>query len=275
MHPEITYDDLDWQKLWQNARERKSWTAKGPTDWDKKASSFAKRNSASPFVDLVLQHIPFNEETTVLDAGSGPGTLSLPLARQVKAVTAIDYSKGMLALLNDRATEQDSSNITTILGSWEADWKELNICKHDICIASRSLSVDNLQAALAKLNEYADKYVFVIDRISPTPFDHGAFSAVNRPFRSGPDYIYTINTLYSMNIHPSVNILSLGRETTFTDMKTAMDSYCWMFKDLTAEEEQKLHEYLLANSRPGKNNTLIISRSQPLRWALIWWEKDK
>ncbi len=275
MHPEITYDDLDWQKLWQNAREKKSWTAKGPADWDKKASSFAKRNSASPFVELVLQHIPFNKETTVLDAGSGPGTLSLPLARKVKAVTAIDYSKGMLDLLNERATKQDSRNITTILGSWEDDWKELNISRHDICIASRSLSVDNLQAALAKLNEYADKYVFVVDRISPTPFDHGAFSAVNRPFRSGPDYIYTINTLYSMNIHPCVNIISLGRETTFADMKTAMDSYGWMFKDMTVTEEEKLEEYLIANSRPGKNNNLIIDRSQPLHWALIWWKKDE
>ena len=78
-----------------------------------------------------------------------------------------------------------------------------------------------------------------------------------------------------MNIHPSVTILSLGRESTYADMKAAMDSYCWMFKDLTATEKEKLKQYLLANSRPGKNNNLIISRSQPLRWALIWWEKDE
>jgi SAM-dependent methyltransferase len=274
MHPEITYDDLDWHTLWQNARKKKSWTPKGPGDWDKKATSFAKRNSDSPFVDLVLQRIPLSKETTILDAGSGPGTLSLPLAHKVKSVTAIDYSKGMLEALNDQAKEQGCTNITTVLGSWEDDWKELNIKKHDICIASRSLSVANLQAALAKLNTYANNYVFVVDRINPTPFDNGAFTALNRPFRSGPDYIYTINTLYSMDIHPCVDIISLKKTVSFASMDEALESYRWMFKDLTMEEDRKLREYIQSNSSTGTKGEIIVKRPYPIRWALIWWEKS-
>lgn len=274
MHPEITYDDLDWQTLWQNARKKKSWTAKGPADWDKKAASFAKRNSTSPFVDLVLQRIPLSNESTVLDAGSGPGTLSLPLAHKVKSVTAIDYSQGMLDVLKDLAKVQKRDNITTVLGSWEDDWQELNIKKHDICIASRSLSVNNLQEALAKLNELANNAVFVVDRINPTPFDHGAFEAINRPFRSGPDYIYTINTLYSMDIHPCVNIISLDREVRFSDMEAALESYRWMFKDLSAKEESELTSYILDNSSPEANGEILLKRSRPSRWALIWWKKE-
>ncbi|HID02672.1 MAG TPA: class I SAM-dependent methyltransferase [Desulfobacterales bacterium] len=274
MHPEITYDDLDWHKLWQNARAKKSWTAKGPADWDKKSVSFAKRNNASPFVDLVLQHIPTTPDTTVLDGGSGPGTLSLPLSGKVKSVTAIDYSKGMLEVLNDRAKKQGVTNIRTVLGSWEDDWEALQIKKHDICIACRSLSVNNLREALAKLDQYATRAVFVVDRINPTPFDNGAFEAINRPFRSGPDYIYTINTLYSMNIHPNVTLISLGLETQYSDLATAMESYRWMFKDLTEEEEHILEKYILSNSRTAENGELILKRSHPLRWALIWWEKE-
>lgn len=272
MHPEITYDDLDWHELWQNARAKKSWTAKGPADWDKKSVSFAKRNSDSPFVDSVLQHIPVTRSTTILDAGSGPGTLSLPLASRVDSVTAIDYSKGMLAALNDLARQQGSVNIRTVLGSWEDDWKKLNIKKHDICIASRSLSVANLQSALAKLNDYANDSVFVVDRINPTPFDNGAFTALGRPFRSGPDYIYTINTLYSMDIHPNVNIISLEKTVTFASMDTALDSYRWMFKDLTKEDEHKLEQYIKSNSSAGENGTITVNRSHPSRWALIWWK---
>ena len=274
MHPELTYDDLDWDKLWQNARAKKSWTAKGPADWDKKSVSFAKRNNASPFVDLVLQHIPTTPDTTVLDGGSGPGTLSLPLSGKVKSVTAIDYSKGMLEVLNDRAKKQGVTNIRTVLGSWEDDWEALQIKKHDICIACRSLSVNNLREALAKLDQYATRAVFVVDRINPTPFDNGAFEAINRPFRSGPDYIYTINTLYSMNIHPNVTLISLGLETQYSDLATAMESYRWMFKDLTEEEEHILEKYILSNSRTAENGELILKRSHPLHWALIWWEKE-
>jgi SAM-dependent methyltransferase len=274
MHPEITYNDLDWHVLWQNARAKKSWTAKGSADWDKKAKSFAKRNSNSPFVDLVLKHIPIGPQTTVLDGGSGPGTLSLPLAATVKSVTAIDYSKGMLDVLKNRAQKLELNNIRTILSSWEDDWEALQINKHDICIACRSLSVNNLKDALTKLNDYATRAVYVIDRINPTPFDNGAFQALNRPFRSGPDYIYTINTLYSMNIHPGVSIISLGLETHFNDMEAALESYRWMFKDLTEKDEQTLTKYIAANSRTDTNGDLILKRSTPQRWALIWWEKE-
>ena len=275
MHPKITYDDLNWHTLWTNARAKKSWTAKGPSDWDKKADSFAKRNSASPFVDLVLQRIPFNKQTTILDAGSGPGTLSIPLAQHVKSVTAIDYSQGMLAALNDQAKQQGTSNITTVLGSWEDDWEKLHIKKHDICIASRSLSVANLKAALSKLNSYSNDSVFVIDRINPTPFDNGAFTALNRPFRSGPDYIYTINTLYSMDIHPCVEIISLEKTITYSSMEEALESYRWMFKDLTEEEDAKLERYIQSNSETGSNGEITVNRSYPSRWALIWWKTNR
>ncbi len=274
MDPKTTYSDLDWHILWQNARKKKSWTAKGSADWDKKAVAFAARNRDSPYVNLVLQHLPLDKDMSVLDAGSGPGTLSIPLARQVRSVTALDYSRGMLDVLEELSRKQGLDNITTVFGSWEDNWKELGIKQHDICIASRSLSVDNLRAALRKLNSYAKRLVFIADRITPTPFDPEAFRAVGRPFRSGPDYIYTINTLYSMGIHPCVDIISLEPKACFASMEEALNSYRWMFKDLTAKEETGLKEYILDNSHSGESGELIVNRSHPPRWALIWWKKE-
>jgi SAM-dependent methyltransferase len=275
MNPKLTYNDLDWHSLWQNARAQKSWTAKGPDDWDKKATSFAARNTDSLFVKLILQKLPLDKNMSILDAGSGPGTLTIPLAQQVQSVTALDYSRGMLDVLEKLSQEQALSNITTILGSWVDDWKKLGIKQHDICIASRSLSVDNLRAALRKLNSYARSYVFIADRITPTPFDPDAFHAIARPFRSGPDYIYTINTLYSMGIHPCVDIISLESKVSFASKEAALESYRWMFKDLTASEEKKLQEYILANSQTDDKGKTIVNRPHPPRWALIWWKKEE
>jgi SAM-dependent methyltransferase len=274
MHPKITYDDIDWKILWQNARKQKSWTPKGPKDWDKKAPSFLKRNSKSPFVDLVLARLPLQKEFTVLDAGSGPGTLSLPLAKRVQSVTALDYSQGMLDALETEATKQGLDNIRTINGSWDDDWDQFDLRQHDICIASRSLSVPDLQESLTKLNNYSCGYVFVVDRVSHTPFDCGAFEAVNRPFRSGPDYIYTVNTLYSMGIHCSVDIISLPSLTTYKDIQAAMESYRWMFKDLTPEEENNLRHYILTNSQQSDDGQCIVKRATPPRWAIISWKKE-
>ncbi len=274
-HPKITYADIDWQQLWKNARKQKSWTGKGPADWDRKAPSFAKRNSDSPFIDLVMQHLPLTPETTVLDAGSGPGTLSLPLAHKVQAVTALDYSRGMLDVLEEQAQQQGCLNIRTIHASWEDDWEKLAMEQYDICVASRSLSVADLGTSLAKLDSHARSHVFVVDRISPTPFDHGAFKAVDRPFRSGPDYIYTLNTLYSMGIHASVAIISLKQESHFANMAAAMDSYCWMFKDLSSAEEKNLQHYIETNSRPAPDGSLLVKRACPPRWAILSWNKSR
>jgi len=272
MNSKATYNDIDWKTLWQNAREEKSWTPKGPKDWDKKAPSFAKRNSDSPFVDLVLERIPLQKEWSVLDAGAGPGTLSIPLAQRVQSVTALDYSQGMLDELKSAAQREGVQNIRTINASWEDNWEQLDIPRHDICIASRSLSGQNLADSLAKLNAYSRRHVIVIDRIGPAPFDQGAFAAINREFRSGPDYIYTINILYTMGIHCTVDIISLNPESTYTDVQAAMESYCWMFKELSSAEEQKLNEYILSKSRTTDDGRLVVTRDIPPRWAIISWK---
>jgi SAM-dependent methyltransferase len=270
-----TFSDLDWDQLWRNARSRKSWGSSSAADWDRKAASFASRNQSSPFVPLVLSHIPLTPSTTVLDVGCGSGTLALPIARQVRSVTAVDFSAGMLSALTEMATQADITNIRTIQASWEDDWSALGIGRHDIAIASRSLAVADLRAALQRLDDHASASVFIVDRIAPTPFDPAAFAAVGRPFEGGPDYIYVLNSLYSMGIHPDVAIVSLDREAEFADLDDAMDSYRWMIKNMSPEEESALRRYLARNSRPGEGGRIVVERGFTPRWACIRWDKSR
>lgn len=270
-----TYNDLDWIQLWQNAREQKSWSSKGATDWDKKAASFAARNHQSPYVALFLSRLPLKKSFSVLDVGSGPGTLALPLTEHVSSVTAVDYSKGMLDILTSQAKEKKVTNLRPVLGSWEDNWNVLGIKPHDIAIASRSMNVADLKMAINKLNEHATKYVFITDRIAPSPFDPAAFTAIGREFNSGPDYIYTINILYQLNIHPNVEILELEQDIYFKDMEEALNAYCWMFKELTSTEKTLLKQYLQSRILSQSAEQLVIRREFPPRWAMIWWKKRK
>ncbi len=270
--PEMTLADLDWNQLWKNARRQKSWTSKGAADWDQKAPSFAARNADSPFTSLFLARLPLSPDLTVLDMGCGPGTLAIPVAEKVRAVTAVDYSPGMLAALQQRIVDQKITNIRPLLGAWEDDWRQLGLEPHDLIIASRSLAVDDLAPALQKLNDYARKWVFIADRIAPTPFDPAAFAAIGRPFHSGPDYIYTINILYSMGIHPLVDILQLDGDTVFASRDAALQAYNWMIKDLNPIETAALRDYIESRIIQVDGERITIRRQHPSRWALISWE---
>lgn len=268
-----TYADIDWTELRATVLDKKGWRNKGPQEWDVKAASFAARNKSGAYIDLFLGLLPLEPNISVLDIGSGPGTLAIPIAGKVRSVTAIDFSKGMLEVLEDLALAEKISNIKTIHCAWEDDWQARGIRPHDIAIASRAMGIFDLKGALKKIDAYATRYVFLSDSIGETPFDVAAFAAVGRPFTAGPDYIYTINMLYSMGIHPNISVLTLDQEMTFSSMAEAVKSYSWMFNDITADETAALENYLRDQIVKSETNQLTIRRKAPPRWAVIWWRK--
>jgi len=268
-----TYGDIDWVTLRENARAKKGWTSKSSSDWDKKAQSFSKRTKDSRYIDLFLAELPLTPSMSVLDIGSGPGTLALPMAPLVKSVTALDYSQGMLDTLATLSQEQQIKNIRPVQCAWEDDWHQKGIEPHDIAIASRSMSVKDLRAALEKINSYGTKYVFISDRIGPTPFEPAAFKALGRSTATGPDYIYTLNILYTMDVHPNVTVLELERDATYSSMDEAINSFSWMFHGITVEEEKILKKYIDSRIIHSDHNGITVRRDSPPRWALIWWKK--
>ena len=199
--------DIDWGLIWRDSRKKRSCRNKGRKDWDRKAPSFARRNMRSSYIERLLAFIAPVPEDTVLDVGCGPGTLAVPLAARSRLVTAIDYSAGMLEELKAEAGRQSLSNIVPVQASWEDDWQKIGIAPHDIAVASRSLSVDDLEAALVKLDKWALKKVVITDRVGAGPFDPDVFAAIGRPFDPGPDYILTVNMLYSMGISARVDFI--------------------------------------------------------------------
>ena len=268
-----TFTDINWTNLRANALKNKGWRNKSPQDWDAKAASFAARNKSAAYVELFLALLPLEPNLSVLDVGSGPGTLSIPIAKKVRSVTAIDYSTGMLAAMKSIAEKENITNLTAIHCAWEDDWHAKGIDLHDIAIASRAMGVEDLEAAIKKIDSYATKYVFLSDRIGATPFDEAAFNAIGRPFLAGPDYIYTINILYTLGIHPNMTVLTLDQEICFSSIDEAMNSYLWMFTDITSDETLALERYLRDKIVTGNNGQLILHREAPPRWAVIWWEK--
>jgi cyclopropane fatty-acyl-phospholipid synthase-like methyltransferase len=60
---------------------------------------------------------------TVFDMVCGGGTLAIPLAPKVTKITAVDFSRNMLSILERRCREKGITNIDIIPGRWEDNWK--------------------------------------------------------------------------------------------------------------------------------------------------------
>lgn len=102
--------------------------------------------------------LPFGPEDTVLDIGCGPGVLSVPLAARVAHVTALDPSTAMLALARQHAGEKGLENLRYINSTWE-DARSEDLGEFDHVIASYSLGMPDIAAALLKMNNVARKSV--------------------------------------------------------------------------------------------------------------------
>lgn len=269
----MNYNEIDWNRLWLDGRKKKSWQSKKNTIWDKRADSFAQRNMKSVYVDRFLEILKPQENMTILDFGSGPGTLTIPLAQKVKKVTAVDFSKNMIERLKKEAAHEHLDNIVAIQGAWEDDWQQLGIQPHDVPIASRSLSVDDLRAALTKLNDWATKSVFIADRVGAGPFDPELFKAIGREFNPGNDYIVTLNLLYQMGIHARVDFIILDQPKQYSSEQEAIDSCTWMFENLTNEELNKLESHVTKRLKKNADGQFEMNKKQPTKWAIISWDK--
>ena len=265
--------DIDWGRIWRDSRNKRSCRNKGRKDWDRKAPSFARRNMRSSYIERLLEFVAPEPEETVLDVGSGPGTLAVPLAARARMVTAIDYSAGMLEELRAEAGRQSLSNIVTVQASWEDDWQKIDVAYHDIAVASRSLSVDDLQGALTKLDKWALKRVVITDRVGAGPFDPEIFAAIGRDFDPGPDYIITVNMLYRMGINARVDYIPAEYSDSYATREEAIDSCLWMLDEMNPGERKRFEDYMDVRLVSLDDGTWRLPRRHDPKWAVISWEK--
>ena len=264
---------LDWNARWQGAaagRWRRSEEHAGY--WNRRAPSFGARCPDGAYTRALLDLVAPEPEWSVLDVGCGAGTLAVPLARRVRQVTAMDFSEGMLAQLRHRLERAALDNVRPLLGAWEDDWDQLRVGTHDLALASRSLVVEDLAGALAKLDRAASRAVFITSIVGDGPRDRRALEAVGRRFRPGPDYIYVVNLLHQMGIYANVTLIDAEREWQFQSPGEALAFYESYLADLTPDERVCLQAYL-ARELVEVDGRWTLRRPDRIRWAVIGWRK--
>jgi SAM-dependent methyltransferase len=265
----------------QNARQSEKTKGNGPAPtqkrdfWDGRAREFSDYAASTEYPEAFIRIMRLRKNWTVLDMACGGGTIAIPLARKVRQITAVDFSRNMLDIVERRCREQGIINVDTIHGRWEDNWASLGIGAHDVAIASRSLMGDDAVVCINKLRKIARKAVYISTVVGSGPVDRPLFEATGREFRVEHDFIYYYNLLYDMGVRANVEFIPETHCNEWATLREAFDGQRWMFRDgLTQEEEQRIKSYLETHLDRVDNRWRLPYPRQCF-WAVMWWNNGE
>ena len=224
----------------------------------------------------IMNFLPIGGETTILDIGSGPGTLTIPLAKTAKRVTAVDPSKGMLDRLKENAESAGLANIRTIHKRWEEVQLHRDLEKHDIVIASYALAMPDLREALIKMDQAALRAVYLYwyaDDLSNSVYSDLWPALFNgERYVHFPDYVYVINILHRLGIYANTEIADDISDARFTNLDEAVTYWRENFSIVSSKQTDMIRTYLLENL-VEEDGAFSLKRKRKM--ANIFWSKSK
>ena len=268
--------DTDWNAEWTRLSDARE-AAHDAAFWDKRAADFRGGDEASPYVAGFIERMRLLPGESVLDAGSGPGTLALPLARAGHDVCALDFSPAMLAALQERAAELGLANVRTVLASWDDDWRAAGAEPAGVAVASRSLDVRDLRAALEKLEAFAHRRVCITlpadGLLYPSLL---AREALGRPVEPRGDAGLAVKVLGQMGVAPEVSYLEHASRSQYDSRESALEALRRMVRPDGDAEERALERYVaghvVAAAGAGGRRVWMQSPAITVRWAFIAWD---
>ncbi len=274
--------DPDWNEIWKQRQElhESSKISDDPShDWNRKEN--AERydaNARSEYderVKITIATLGITRNSRILDIGSGPGTLAIPLAPLVKEITAVEPGAGMVEIFKNNAEKQGIRNITFVQKLWEdVDLSQDLKGPYDIVIASLSLTMYDIREALRKMDAASSGSVHLF-WFADMPFWERMYADLweplhGRPYHSGPKVDCLFGVLYQMGIYPDVTMLPLAKEYRFGSRQEMLGFFRKRFGARTPEEQKVVDEYVTPMMRTEGNAVVISGNST---FAHVRWKK--
>jgi len=162
--------ELNWREVWEEKQKQRmkplkitfdpEFRAKFAEDYFEmpKYNNYEYGRKAVEALSEIL-----DKDFEVLEIGSGPGTLTIPLAKKVKKIVAIESSEMAVEYLRKNIKESRVENVEIINRNWmEVDDREIKD-RFDLAVCSHFLwQVRDVEKHLKKMENASNKYCAVI-----------------------------------------------------------------------------------------------------------------
>jgi SAM-dependent methyltransferase len=206
---------------------------------------------------------------SVLDVGAGVGALTVPLARSVERVTALEPSPTMREELAGALARNRLSNVTCI----PARWGEADVAPHDLILVANVAPIfQNLLPFVAAAEPLARRALALVQNVGSgmEKFYFGDLYPLllGRPYPAREDYLRSVTLLHSLGIYANVRIIAYQFDQPFDDFQEAVDFWKEEMRLSDPAQERRLTEYLKTKLQPIGSRLVAPLRRQS---AVIWW----
>ena len=272
--------DIDWNEVWKSRTRGNRESSPGrdcARIWESRESALRFWNMCQQErsrIDKTIWETDITEESRVLDIGAGPGTLAIPFAQKTAHVTAVEPAEGMCSVMKEKMAEFGVSNISIVQKRWEdVDVASDLSAPYDVVIASFSLGMKDIRAAVEKMIQSSSRYIYLYHFAGPSSWDrqwqilwprlHG------RHYRSGSKSDVLYNVLYQMGIYPNVRSFRLENNQPYASLDEAMAALAPQAQVESEEQKAVLREYLRSVLLEEKGSFIMPGSSIRVK---MWWE---
>lgn len=274
-----------WEEVWKEAKKQTISSRRRPqvgafAYWNAQADKFARwlteehtKKRVVYITSWLEQQKVFHPEMEVLDIGAGAGAFTLPFARRVKKVVALEPAPAVMAVLREKISAAGLTNVDFLEKEWEKiDPQEDQLIKRfDLVFASLVPAIKDPEA-VSKMTVCSRQWCFLFDfagwRFTPARQDlwRTLFGEDLPP--PGNNIIYPLLYLYFSGYCPSFTVWreEWEEELTSEEAISGLKNFFHNYLEITPEVTEIITRYVTKRASGG----IFRDKYQARRGMLLW-----
>ena len=265
--------ELNWKEVWEEKQKQRmrplkvvyerEFQAKFAEDY----SEMAKYNNyeyGRKAVEALSEML--DKDFEVLEIGAGPGTLTIPLAKNVKKVVAVESSETAVEYLKRNIKGSQIENVEIINRNWmEVDDREIKD-RFDLAVCSHFLwQVKDLEKHLKKMENASNNYCAVIqpagrDSIVKELWTKITGESYRGEFDPDADY-FAYSILRQWGRLVNVRAMNYSIERNFEQEVRYIASFIGKYVEIDARVKEIIEQYVSEKGLRKEKRSAVV----------MWW----